>query len=276
MKQLRGWLKAAGTFLLTFLIVFPLGFTLFFPKDTLRSWIGSLRVPGEIIVSRVAVDPMMRVKLKGVTWRLEKNPLVAAAVFPRVVVRPDWSHVLFGHRAFRAETALKGTGIAGPIEVKRGHLLVSLATTGPVSLPSPFMPRPGVTLGGAWEMESDIDVNMKGGARGLSGGMLFKGKHLRLKWAASPVGPLDVTFLSGLVKGNISSSVLNMGTIRFRGAMLDVEGNAVIWPDPVSGALHLKGTLYLRPKVGLAASNASLDSVIRMLPKSAQGYKFAF
>ncbi len=276
MKKGRRWLGIAGVFLAAFLGFFILGMTVFFPSRSVRAWINSLNIPEKVSVEQVRFDPLMRLRLARVAWRPEANPLVDEVIVPRITVHPSWGRLLLGRKAFEASLELAGARMSGSGEVKKGHLLCAFAAPGGVSFPAPFKLRRGILLHGTWELKGDLDVNLRGGNRGVSGGALFRVKDLRLRWPTSPLGAVDLTFASVTVKGNIASSVLSLTRISLRGNLMDGEGTAVVWPDPVTGVLHAKGTLYFRPKVGLAASNASLDAVVRLLPKEPKGYRLSF
>ena len=64
--------------------------------------------------------------------------------------------------------------------------------------------------------------------------------------------------------------------ILFTGDDLALEGEVSLWIDPFTNAMTAKGTLYMRPGSGLAASNPRLNQVIRMLPRDARGNKLVF
>jgi len=275
----RGWryFKVFCISLLVFIFVFPLGLMMSFPTGAVQAWVNTLNVPGKVSVTRVRLDPFMRLKLNNLVWRPKKNPLVEVIVLKGVRIRPSWSEVFFGKKSFEFVGEMGRSSIFGHMEFqKKGRVALSLATENRVSLPIPFVLRRGVDLQGAWQLKGDVLMDRGGEGGKTSGGWAFDIKNFRLKWPSSPLGKIDLSFVSGKVDGTIARSVFNADKIVFRGNLLDVDGTALFWRDPIKGDIRIKGTLYFRPKIGLKTSNAPLDEVIRMLPKDPKGFRLAF
>jgi hypothetical protein len=276
MKFRKKWVKIAGFFLLIFVLMFPLGLLLSFPSSSLKAWINTLNVPGKISVEKVRLDPLIRLYLNNFTWQFEENPIADSLVFKQIVVRPSWAKLLFGRKVFVLVSWIGKSELDGVFEEKKGRLIVSLTTLNPVDFPMPLKLKPGVALHGQWRLRTDLKLEPGKETGNVLGGCNLIVNNLLFRWNASPFGPIHLTFVSGSVEGNITRSVFNAGKIMFRGSALDVDGTAILWRDPLTGRMKAKGTLYFRPKLELETTNASLDTAIRLLPKDARGFRFAF
>ncbi len=275
----RGWryFKVFGISLLVFILVFPLGLMMTFPTSAVQTWINTLNLPGKVSVTRVHLDPIMRLRLNDLVWQPEKNPLVEVIVLKGVKARPSWSKIFLGKKVLEFTGEMGASKIFGHVEFqKKGRVVLSLATEDRVFFPTPFVLRRGVDLQGAWQLKGDVLMDKEGETGKMSGGWAFSIKNFHLKWPSSPLGRIDLSFISGRVDGNITRSVFNVDKIVFRGNMMDVDGTALFWRDPIKGDIRIKGTLYFRPKIGLKTSNAPLDGAIRMLPKDPRGFRLVF
>jgi len=276
MKRWGAWIKAGAIFLVVFLLVLSLSLAWLFPSRSVQRWVNTLDVPGETSVSSVRFDPLMRLKLVGVAWRLDKNPFVDSVILKQVILRPLWGKVMTGKKALYTVTSVGGAPIYGALQMVKSRLQLSITTTKGVDFPFPMHLHKGMTLEGTWQLKADLSVDTAKERGGISGSSLFEAKKLHFRWAGSPLGPLNLSFVMGAVGGSIDRSVFDISKIDFRGSDLDVGGAATMWIDPITGCLRLNGTLYFRPKIGLATSNSRLDAAIRLLPKDTRGYRLAF
>ncbi len=275
----RRWAKRAvlaALFLVLFVAAFFLGTAWLFQTGTIRQWVNSLDVPGRVTVSSVRVDPLMRIRCRDFTWCPEKNPVVSAVSFPAILARPSWGDLIRGRRSVTVSLETGKARLLGSITWGDKAIRISVTSPGKLSFPGPFRFNQGVSVQGTWTLMADLSV-ARGKARGsVSGDVLIQARNLRLRWAKSPLGPLNVTFVTGTLKGTLDRSVLAIQTIDFRGKFLNVTGSATLWMDPVTGKVQEKGTLFFQPLAGLAGSSPKIDAAIRFLPRKPQGYQLTF
>ena len=275
----RHWAKRAGVavlFLALFVAAFFLGTAWLFPTNTVGQWINSLDVPGHVAVSSVSLDPLLRIRFRNFTWRPEKNPVVSAVSFPAILARPSWGDLIRGRRSLTVSLETGKARLLGSITWGDKAIRVSATSPGELSFPGPFRFNKGISVQGTWTLMADLSVD-RGSTRGnVSGDVLIQARNLLLRWAKSPLGPLNVTFVTGTLKGALDRSVLAIQTIDFRGKFLNVTGSATLWMDPMTGKVQEKGTLFFQPLTGLAGSNPKIDAAIRFLPRKPQGYQLRF
>lgn len=276
MKGWTGWVRILGGFIIVFLLVFSLGVTWFFPVKTTRLWFNSLDVPGRIFVSSVGFDPLLRLSLQGITWTPDKNPVVDSVVLKKVVLRPFWGEVFKGHKVLFASTHLGRSPVSGTLRLGKNTLQVSVTTLKDIIFPLPFRLHKGISLNGTCSLKVDLSINTAKERGNVFGNVLLETKRLSLRWSASPLGSLNLSFNSGVIRGSIDRSVFDIRKISFKGSDMDVQGNATMWIDPLTGEARLKGTLFFQPRMGLVNTNPQLDAAIRFLPKELRGYKLSF
>ncbi len=247
-----------------------------FPSLAVYNTLRSLDVPGSVNLSNVRFDPFLKLTITGLEYLPEPNPFVKGLKVRRLVARPAWSAFPWFWENFYVNGVLGEGHLEGFVRLRNGKVALSLSSPKPIPLPSPLLLKPGVRLEGRWEVKLDFQWKGTGNTAGPTGGWKMKTKNLHFCWGASPIGPIDLTFASGFLDGTLQRSVLTIEKLEFRGPLLDMEGNAVVWLDPLTRGLRLKGTLYLRPKVGLEVRNSGLDSAVRLLPKDPRGFRLAF
>lgn len=276
MKGWMIWVKVVVIFFIILLLSFSFSFTYLFPASSVRLWVNTMEVPGEVSASSVHLNPLMRLKLTGVIWKPHKNPFLDSVNLKRVIFYPSWKMMAMGKKALSASTTIGGSPIVGSLQMGKKITHLSVTTLRGVNFPLPLNLHKGITLKGVWRLKADLSIDKSMEHGGISGSGLFQMGKISFGWMVSPLGPLNLTFAKGIVGVTIDRSVLDINRIDFKGGDLDVNGTAMIWMDPITGNLRLKGTIYIRPKIGLATSNSRLDAAIHVLPKDTQGFRLSF
>jgi len=276
MKRWRKGVAVGVVFLMAVLIVFAVSFSWWFPSEDMKRWIESFNIPGNLTVDSVSMDPLFRVRIKGGRWIPERNGYVAAVAFPFVQIRPSWTGLLSGKK----EAVLLLTGdtvrLSGIARSEKKKIHLASQTEVPGRLPFPIQFVRGVKLAGIWRVEADLTLEPQKtrGAVSGTGGVRLTAARIDVK--TTPLGPVILTFKKGAFGFSLGRSVLVFNKILFTGDDLALEGEVSLWIDPFTNAMTAKGTLYMRPGSGLAASNPRLNQVIRMLPRDARGNKLVF
>jgi len=276
MKRWRKGVLVGIVFLIAVLAVFAISFSWWFPSSDVKRWIESFNIPGNLTVGSVSMDPLFRVRIKEGRWIPERNGYVAAVAFPFVQIRPSWTGLLSGKK--EAVLALAGStarlsGIARS-EKKKIHL--AFQTEAPGRFPFPIQFVKGIKLTGTWRVEADLILDSRKTRGAVSGTGHIRLTAVRIGVKTTPLGPVTLVFKKGAFGFSLERSVLVFNKILFTGDDLALEGEVSLWIDPFTNAVSAKGTLYLRPGIGLAASNPKLNQVIRMLPRDARGNKLVF
>lgn len=276
MKGWKAWVRIPGISIIVFLLVFSLGTTCFFPVKTVRLWFNSLDMPGRIFVSSVDFDPLLRLSLQGITWRPGKNPVVDSVVLKKIVLRPFWREVFKGHKTLFVSTHLARSPVSGTLRFEKGTIQMSVTTLKDLNFPVPFRFHKGISLNGTCSLKVDLSIDTTKERGNVLGSALLEAKKLSFRWSDSPLGFLNLSFSSGVIRGSIDRSVFDIRKIAFKGSDMNVEGNATMWIDPLTGEARLKGVLFFQPRMSLANTNPKLDAAIRFLPKESRGYKLTF
>ena len=275
----RRWAKGVrlgAVGLAVFLLTFA-GITMgLFPTRLARLWIVSLNVPGQVTVSSVKLDPFMRLTVRNLIWRPTTNPAVHAVVLKQLILRPAWGQLIKGRRAL-SFVGDGGTGeVNGSVAWRGTTFLVTVTTPRPLALAGPLHFRKEFSLKGTGMLKTDLVVRTEGSRPNISGDLFFSFHQLHARWAGSPLGPLALSFVSGVVEGTVAQSVAEIRKIDFRGTDMTVTGKATLWLDPLTGKVRARATLYLRPGLSLPTSNPRLNDALKFLPRGQQGYKLSF
>ncbi len=272
----RNWIKTAGVFLVCFLLLFALSFTWFFPTRVVKRWVNSLNAAGKITVTSVGIDPLMRLKLRKVTWKPTLNPVIRSVAFDKILLRPSWSKVLRGERVLILFGVAGGRRMPGLLQWNGNLVRISMTVKHGIPFPLPFRFRKGLSLQGSWTLKANLSINREVRRGDISGTFFYTAKGIRIHWMDSPLGPLNLTFMRGVIEGSVEHSVFMIRRLDFRGNEIMVEGDVAIWIDSMTRKARVKGTLYLQPLMGLSRTNPRLNAAIQLLKRSPKGYKLVF